>query len=556
MFLQSYGILMSLARPEGLPAPTAAGAARERAHVEAQLAMSRDLPSMPLSQRLTDPAAYRRLQRGRRQALEALTAVEADGAALARIVDLICMIAEESAWSENPRSAPFDDEQHPEIDFQCAETLMLLAWVHRALGERLGSRVSGKLLYEARRRVFSPFLAHGDYPFMRFAGAGAGRAARPMCVLSDILLSALLLEPDASRRGAILKLALRLLDEAVQSRERRVRPLQDELAETAAATDLCLLLRKATRGQADLTDAIPAPDWLDALLFPWLEGPYFVDPAAGSLCPALSGQELFRVGLAAGDEALTALGERLYRTARRPSSTVTGRLLDLSDAGLLSVQAGRPPRLKHAATLRNRVMLSRLGAMTCAMHSGGDRGNAGSLLLFAGEKPVLVEVPGHASVPVIGGAAQLASPGAAAPEAAFGAEICPADFEIQPDRELMSVDLTRAWPSAICARTVQRTVMVLRREGTVQMVDAIDLERPAPVAFQFVTPQRPQRLTGGVRLGPVDMLWEEGLSCDIAPLGLRFPEGDPAGDILYRVTLTAPGDVSRAFFRFTFVLER
>ena len=72
MFLRNYQALTALARPEGIPSPQAAGAAREWAQAGAHLAMSRDLPAMRLSERLADPDAYRRLQRSRRQALEAL----------------------------------------------------------------------------------------------------------------------------------------------------------------------------------------------------------------------------------------------------------------------------------------------------------------------------------------------------------------------------------------------------------------------------------------------------------------------------------------------------
>ena len=83
-------------------------------------------------------------------------------------------------------------------------------------------------------------------------------------------------------------------------------------------------------------------------------------------------------------------------------------------------------------------------------------------------------------------------------------------------------------------------------------MDAFDLDRPAPVTFRFYTPQRPERLMDGVRLGPVDMRYEAGLGCDIAPLKARFPEGDPAGDALYAITLTTPQPVSRGFFTFSF----
>lgn len=546
MFSRGYSTLSALARPESLPSPRAPGGMREWAQAGAHLAMSRDLPAMRLSERLADPAAYLRLQRARRQALEALMLVEPDDGVVERATDLICMIAEESVWSENPRRAAFDDERHPEIDFQCAETAMLLAWTARGFGERLDSRVAGKLLYEVRRRVFSPFLAHADYPFMR------GRGTRPLAILSDILLSALLLETDVSRRNSVLKQALRMLDQALANCDSRVLPLAEQAAETGAVTDLCLLLRKVTRGEMDLTEECPPPDWLDGLLFAWLEDDYFADPAGRDMRPPVSGQELFRIGLAANDEALTALGAKQHRAGKLPSATLTGRLLDMSCASMLAAEAGKPPRLKHAATARNRLMVSRFCGMTCAVHTGAGRGNAGSLMLFAGRQPILVETPEAACVPVIGGHAQPDGSGAFEGRAAFDADACPAEFDVQQDRELMSVDLTGAYPAGAGVRACQRTAMVLRREEALRVVDALDLTEPAPVRFDFITPEQPQRLMNGLRLGPVDMVWEGELSADIQPMNQRFPSGDAAGKPLYRIALTTAAPVSRAFFAFSF----
>lgn len=558
MFFRSYSIISGMARPEALPSPLATGAAKDWVHAGAHLAMSRDLPAMNLSQRLSDPPAYLRLQKGRRQALEALMAVEPERSRLERVMDLICMIVEESGWAENPKGLPFDDDRHPRIDFQCAETLMLLAWVQRAMGDRLGARVSARLQYEARRRVFSPFLAHTDYPFMRFMGPGSARAERPLCILSDILLASVLLETDVGRRGAVMKQALRLIDQAVQARDRHTAPLADELAETAAVTDLCMLLRKLTRGQLDLTEVYPSPDWLDALLIPWIDGGWFIDPASGSMKPAISGQSLFRIGLASGDEALTALGAALHREGRVPSATVTGRMLDLSCAGMLSAQIDKPPKLRHAATARNRLMISRFGGMTCALHAGGDRANAGDIVLFSGDAPILVETPKRASLPLIEGFAQLMVPGENAPEAAFGADVCPADFETQQGRDLMSVDLTHAWSARLGARSIQRTAMVMREDKVLQLVDAFDLEKPAKVAFRFITPQRPEMLKpdgsapAGVRLGPVLMRWEGELRCETAALDERFPAGEADGEVLHCITLTTSAPVARGFFPFYF----
>ena len=538
MFYRGTSLLTGLASAEALPAFRAPAALAERCREAADRAMRRDLPALKLSERLADPAGWRRAQRARRQALEALLPLEPDKAAVTRATDILCMIVEESAWSENPALAPFDDERHPEIDFQCAETAALLGWTSRCFGDALPPRVRGKLAYEVRRRVFAPFLAHGDYPFMR------GQGARPLCILCDILLSAILLETDAARRAAVLKQCLRQLDDAVAARENRVDALPDAAAETGAVADLCALLRKLSRGQLDLTQVCPAPEWLDALLFPWLEGPWFADPAAGTLKPALSGAELFRIGLAAGDEALAALGARLDRAGSLPSATVTARLMDLNQAQLLAAESGRVPKLKYAATAGNRLMVSRFNGLTCALHTGGGRGNAGNLLLFADGTPVLAEVPGEASVPLIAGQAQQAEAGLAL--AAAG------DFAVREDQEQLTVDLTHAYPVSALVRAYQRTALAMRREGVLRLVDALELAQPAPVTFRFVTPEKPAASGDALRLGPVELSWETPLRVKVIELNARFPEAASDGKPLYRIELATPQPVTHGYFGFCF----
>ena len=525
MFYRGYSTLASLARPGSLPSPRVQGAARPELEEAAMRAMQRELTDMPVSARLGEPEKYLSLQRARRQCLEALIVMDPDEASMKRMIDLIGMIVEESHWSENPTGAPFDDGIHPEIDFQAAETLMLLGWTARALGDRLTTRVSGKLLYEARRRVFSPFLAHEDYRFMR------GRGRRPLSILSDILLSAILLETSEQRRNAILKQVLRLLDQAIDARSARVEPLEDALADTGAITDLAMLLRRLTRGQLDPTPVYPTPDWLDQLLYPWLEGEYFCDPAGNGMTPRLSGAELFRIGLSVNDEALTALGTFLHQARRIPSATITGRLQDLACQGMLEAETRKPPRIKCAATPRNRVMVSRFSGMTCCVHTGGSRANAGGLTLFCDGAPVLIEGGGAVNLPLIGGRRQLDIP-----------ELeCVAEYDLKPGRDTMSVDLTPAWTPGLL-NSCQRTAIIQRSDAVLRLVDAFDLAEPSVIVFRFHTPLKPGHITGGLRLGSVDFSWEGELTA-------TFDEADGG---LYRIELTTPAPVSRAFYTFNF----
>lgn len=529
MFYRGYSILTALARAESVPLPRAQDEALEQAEAARQgCDMDAALMTMPLSKRLAEPERYRELQRSRRRCLEALLPLGKDDSALGAALDLLCAICEESRWSENADLSTFDDDAHPELDFQSAETAVLLGWTSRALGNRLTTRVAGKLLYETRRRVFAPFLAHEDYPFMR------GRGQRPLSILSDILLAAMLLEISEQRRALILKQALRLIDSVISSRAERMEPLEDALAETAAVTDLAGLIRRITRDRLDLTPDYPTPDWLDQLLYPWLEGEYFCDPVGGSMKPNLSGAELYRVGLAANDDALTALGASLHTARPRPSATVTGRLMDLNCAVSLAAETRKPPRIKSAATPRNRVMVSRFSGMTCALHTGGRRGNAGSFVLFCDGLPILVETPKRPNLPTIGGQRQLDAPDL----------VCEADFNLRPDRDTLSVELTHAWPAGL-ARSCQRTAIVQRPDAALRLVDAFDLEAPAVVAFRFHTPQKPTTVPRGLRLGPVEFSWEGDLSFRMTELAGDEP--------LYRVELTSPAPVTRAFYTFNFV---
>ena len=534
MFYRGYSILTALARSESIPAPHVPEALMDWADSNAKRALTRDLRAMPLSQRRADPAGYRHLQQTRRQDLEALLIVSPTEPVVMRALDLVCMIAEESVWSANAGQTPFDDDGHPDIDFQSAETAMLFAWTLRTLGQSLNAispRIASRMLNEVRRRLFAPFLAHVDYPFMR------GRGVRPLAILSDILLSAILLEADGARRSAVLKQALRLLDQAIAARGEQVQSLADAAADIGAITDLCLLLRKITRGEMDLTPVYPTPDWLDELLFPWVDGEYFVDPAGEGMKPELSGEELFRIGLSANDEALTALGARLHRATHRPSATLTGRYMAMACAPALASDFDKPPRLRHAATSHNALMISRFCGLTCAMHAGGGHGNAGNIILFAGSRPVMAEIPGHVNLPIVAGHAQLDHPDLP----------CEADFEVREDRELMSIDLTHAYPTAAAVRSYQRTAMILREEDSLRLVDAFDLSSPGRIAFRFVFTEKPLYIQGKLQVGPVDLSWEGDLTLDVSPL---TAEGQTA-EGLYQVELTTPSPVTRAFFAFT-----
>lgn len=529
MFVQAYTALMSHYRTESIALSRPVGALRARAESDALQAMQADMETMSLSDRLKHPGRYASIQKKRRESLLSLLLVEPTTVVLERIVDLICAITEESAWSRTPTHLPFEDENHPGIDLQCAETAVLFGWAYFLLSEKLDACVLGRMRSEVRRRIFKPILVHDDYSFMH------GKGVCPMTIAADLLLAALLLEDDEARAGRLVKPVLKMLDDACIRHGRELVPLEEAVTDISAVSDLVRLLRDMTRSFVDLSDSIPTGDWLDEILCSWIQDDLFNNPAGETMQPALSGSDIFRIGEIAGDEPLVALGAHLYHKNHIPAVTVTGRILEPAFADRLESTFAKPQRLRYAVLRNNLLMAARIPGLYCSLHAGGGRANAGDIVLFADNMPILTDggsdCPAH-SLPIIAGQSQKEHP----------SRPCIADFESREDREIMSVELTHAYPAECGLRSYQRTALVLRAEHAVRIVDAIDLAQPAPVTFRFVCAAKPTIVSSAVRLGSVRMTWEGSFSINATPLGGNLT--------LIELTTTEP--VRQAFFTFNF----
>lgn len=515
MFSDGISILIGSAVDVGaIPAPRPWDALTERCARDAQRSLQAPARFMSLSRRLKDPQGYAQLQRERREQLEAFLWIEPNAAALEKMLDLISQICEEGAWSA--AGVAFDDPAHPAIDLQAAETGMLFAWLLRRHGARLSEcnpRIPSVLLSEVRRRLLGPMLAHEDYPFMHLGGR------RPAQVAVDLLLCCLMLEKSPARRQQPVKLLLRLLDENCDAPQSPRAPLTDRLADACAVADLTRLLKRLTRGELDLTREQPPESWLDGLLIPWIAGDSFFDTAGDALQPPLPGIDLFRLGYLTRDRSLCALGAQLHRACPRDSDSLNGRVLSMEYMRAALDEQTRPPRLRRAATEGAALMLSREEPLYAAIAGDGGRGNAGDVVLFFEDAPVLTVAGGDVrSLPLIDGRAPLSRPAQApAAEADFGDR-----------RDLMSVDLTDTYPASCALSAYQRTLMVSRGEATVRLVDAFEFHHaPEQICFRFVSARKPLFLQSCVRLGPVDLRWDGEMQPEISELAARdcFPGG-------------------------------
>ena len=172
MFARGISILTgSAVDPGNIPVPRPSDLLTDRCNQAALRALQAEAEFMPPSEREREPERYARIQRARREQLEAFLWVEPNSAALERMLDLIGMILEEGCWGEY---VGFDDPSHPIIDLQAAETGILLAWTlrrHRSALRDAAPNLMAAMIGEVRRRLIAPILAHDDYPFMKGRGA-------------------------------------------------------------------------------------------------------------------------------------------------------------------------------------------------------------------------------------------------------------------------------------------------------------------------------------------------------------------------------------------------
>lgn len=538
MFARGIPLLCTSAVDCGsLPVPRPSDALAEGFAHAAMRAMTDDFPFMSASERTSDPEGYRRMQQQRRRALESFLFVEPNQAALERMVDLIDLIAAENSWSAEGKL--FDDPFKPSIDLQAAETAALFGWIHRRHGQKLSEispRIPITMLSEVRRRLLSPVAVHSDYPFMNNSGDC------PVLILCDLLLACLLLETLPSRRQGPVKTILRLLDKLSAEQLSLNKPLWQHLADTCALADIARIIKRLTRGELDMTQDTPPEGWLDDALIPWISGEYFIEPVKGEMKAPISGMDVFRLGYFCRDKALSALGAQLFRLNERPCFSLTGRVLSLEYERAARDETAPPPKLRRAENESGSIMLSRVDGLLAAITKGCGRRNAGDIVLFADSTPILVDAGGsvvYRSLPAINGLDMLERP--------FSEIFTERDFAAE--RDVMSADLTPAYPEGCALAAYQRTLMTMRSDQSVRLVDAFEFIRPAQeISFRFVCAQKPLSLHSCVRLGPVSLSWDGDMSPEIFEINDRA--AFPGKCYLLQFTLKNPP--ARCICGFTF----
>ena len=489
---------------------------------------------MKLSDRMAHPREYESLQRTRRTALEALLMEEPTKENVNDAVDLICAICEESSWSLMQKDVYFDDETFPAIDLACSETAVLFGWTACMLGEALDAcnpMIMARMLSEVRKRVFRSTSVHDDYPFM------LGEGAYSLTIAVNIAIAALLLERDEGRLTRLLRRLFEKIDTLAGIHGRFYVPLEESVTDIAAMADLVFILQRLTEGAVDLSRTTPDQECADEILFSWICDDYFVDPAGSGMKPPISGSDVYRIGKIVGDRDLAALGTQLHLIRKIPPRTLTGRMIDSVFASQIDQNINRPPRLAYAVLRENRLMTVRMGNLYCAMHAGGGHKNVGEICLFMDGAPMIPfgdSASENRNLPKFNDCDQNPQP----------EQACIADFAAYTDRETLSIDVTNAYPAECHLESYQRTIIAMRREKMLRIVEAVRFSEPTAAAFTLRCAVRPTLVSEAVRIGSVRLTWEGELQIAQTPLENGLTE----------LTFTTPQPVDSGIYTFNFEL--
>lgn len=485
---------------------------------------------------------------------------------IARIVWAIC---EESSWvlpSSNallPGGDALPDIFDPLIDRYAARTAADLSMAVSLIGDMLDSyspRITRRVEYEIERRIVEPFLKYEDIGWM--LGPRGDLAA----CLWGVALSFLTFEYDDRRRWHCMRRAWRLADRILAQQAFPDGSISGGLAEWQSFAgymiDIINMALIATGGAVDARSEAAVDRLLKFPVSCHLARGYFVNPGEHLMRPGLNGIELYRIGMAAHDAYLCDLGAYIHKIETRVLRLQNPSLLQASFEALTSAvieaESLNQPLIPQVYLGDAQLMLARSRegeerGMAFSMH-GGDNGvpgchlDIGDISLFLNGSPILVDIGSNPktqyhNLPTVGGIGQR-----------LGSSFRSTDANCQWNREyaVMTLDLTGAYPPEAGVESWQRSA-VFSFDGALQLIDLVDLSRPAPIEFHFISAVPVTVSESHAQLDAVRLKWDESLTCEVARIELSGDAARLWSDGLYRITLrsTRP-DAMGGRFAFSF----
>lgn len=495
--------------------------------------------------------------------------LEDSGAYMDRVADGLWCICEESFWGISAHNGsshfgtrpslerPLPDVENPYIDLFAAQTASLVLWVCHLLKDKLDAvspLICRRVYLEAERRIVKPFLYHDDFWWM-------GMIRRDMnnwtpWILSNVISSLILMEPDDLRLAEGVKRAMRMLDSYLN-----VMPADGGCDEGAGYWNMaggslldCLEhIYYLTGGKVSFYDR---PHIRNIGAFPvkaHIAGPYLWNFADCDAKPVLDGERIYRFGQRTGQKELEELGMQMadMEPSILPKDTpetyrVLCKLFFPVPAQAQSRQEDKTEILPDLQVWAQRR--DGLYAAVKAGHNGEshNHNDVGSFLLYMDGEPEIVDAGNmtytaktfseqrytlwntrgmYHNVPMIGSQEQQP-----------GRERGAREVEISPGG--ISMDIAAAYPKEAEIDFLVRSALF--RDNAFIIEDKVKLHTAACVTWVFLFRNRPETMPGILETERISFRFEDSLklACEEIPVtDARMAKSFPGS--LWRVTLTA-----------------
>ena len=446
------------------------------------------------------------------------------------VTDGIWLLCEESTWvisahNINPipgaptaAEYPLPDLRKPYIDLFSAQTGMILSLASSLLAKRLDGispLIRRRIREEIRRRILRPFMATDDFWWMGFKRKDLNNWTP--WIISNIMVCAVLYPMPAGKLAALLTRACGMLDRWLETI-----PADGGCDEGpgywnmagGALLDCLTLLEKITGGQMSFRENKKIRNILSYPARVEIGNGWFANFADCDARPFISGERMETAGRMTGDRALEVLGTRMRGTIADQLNDVPHltRALDLLFSQPAAANGEKLPAQEDTWLPDLQVRLVRRGGWTLACKGGhnGENHNhndAGSFILFAGEKPAVVDAgnmiytgktfsaeryslwnvqAGWHNLPIIDGE-----------EEREGTEHAARDVQCTPDG--LVLDLAPAYSDAAGIRTLKRC-FALDSDG-LKLTDEISLQAAREITWIFLLRDRPVWKNGQITAG-------------------------------------------------------
>jgi len=466
-----------------------------------------------------DRKMHQHISFGKRQALIRLIlaeSIEDKGRFTEVIMNGIWSICEESYWGV-PAHIPhigLPDIENPIVDLFAAETASVMALADYFVGEKLdkiNKLIRKRIYYETNRRVFEPMSANPGYVWMS--------KTKPVnnwnpWIMSNWILSNLLLEKDEARRARMVYAAMVGLDSYLNSLGEDGGCDEGPGYWSAAGGAVCEcleLLQKATNNAVNIFDNPLIKKMASYIYKVHIGNSYSVNISDADIRTRLDGLMLYRYGKALNDEKMAQFGKWAWETFPAVSITAYESLRGRRIQNFLTIQ-----KIDHATPSYQPVSdawISDIQLLTArtkkglfmAVHGGHNdeshnHNDVGDFIIYLNGHPIIVDAGAgvytartfsnkryelwntqseYHNLPIINGAGQKA-----------GREFEAKNVKstINEKEVSLSMDIASAYPKEAGISSWNRLVKLNRKKNQVELSEEYALlEPPKSIEQVFMT---------------------------------------------------------------------